>query len=78
MQRPLPYGNPACRAALTCTTNSNVVKAARRQSAFTWVFRMPHSKACVYKRPLTMRHLVGHLILFISLLVDRSCASLLS
>jgi len=33
---------------------ANVVKAARRQRAFTWVFRMPHSKACVYKRPLTM------------------------
>ena len=25
---PLPYTNPACRAALTCTTNANVVKAA--------------------------------------------------
>jgi len=42
-------------AAPTCTTRTaNLVKAARRQSAFTWVFRMPHSKACVYKRPLTM------------------------
>ncbi len=46
---------PACRAAPTCTTRTaNLVKAARRQSAFTWVFRMPHSKACVYKHPLTM------------------------
>jgi hypothetical protein len=42
---PLPYTNPACRAALTCTTNANVVKAARRQSEFTWVFGMSNGKA---------------------------------
>ena len=41
---PLPYTNPACRAALTCTTNANVVKAARRQSEFTWVLGMSNSK----------------------------------
>ena len=29
----------------------NVVKAVRRQSAFTWVFGMPHSKACICMRP---------------------------
>jgi hypothetical protein len=42
---PLPYTNPACRAALTCTTNANVVTAARRQSEFTWVFGMSNGKA---------------------------------
>ena len=42
---PLPYTNPACRAALTCTTNTNLLKAARRQGEFTWVFGMSHGKA---------------------------------
>ena len=53
----LPSGPLFHEKTLTCTTSlrtANLVKAARRQSAFTWVFRMPHSKACVYKRPLTM------------------------
>ena len=29
----------------------NVVRATRRQRAFTWVFGMPHSKACIDMRP---------------------------
>jgi hypothetical protein len=53
-----------------------VVKAARRQRAFTWVLGMAHSKACLcICARLIMRHLGWHQILFISLLVDRSCAT---
>ena len=52
---PATISDPACRAAPTCTTRTaNLVKAARRQSALTWAFRMPHCKACIYVRPLTM------------------------
>ena len=55
---------------------ANVVKAARRQRAFTWLFGLLHSKACLcICARLIMRHLGWHQILFISLLVDRSCAA---
>ena len=55
---------------------ANVVKAARRQRAFTWLFGLLHSKACLcICARLIMRHLDWHQILFISLLVDRSCAA---
>ena len=55
---------------------ANVVKAARRQRAFTWLFGLFHSKACLcICARLIMRHLGWHQILFISLLVDRSCAA---
>ena len=55
---------------------ANGVKAARRQRAFTWLFGLLHSKACLcICARLIMRHLDWHQILFISLLVDRSCAA---
>ena len=74
---------PKCLSAAAASSGlapaqdrANVVKAARRQRAFTWVLGMPHSKACLcICARLIMRHLGWHPIPFISLLVDRSCAA---